>query len=310
MALRGAAPRLSYVVGYNVGAGDLVPGSEKRAALEACVDATAFLGERIFQDFHVDAFAPTAAAWGKVLDGYAALVAGRNSSCRVMILESNAWPPSGADHALARGVGHGAYANVAQRRAGRVVVNGYANGLQAWQGLDDGPWGRLFSQGSLLIQPNGTVATAAGQVFRMLSDSYAPRVLTTNPGWEGGEGEADALALASESGGRIVLRIANWASSALEVNVTLLSAGQPSPAWWAAAGTVLDGTALPADPAEQNSPGEPRRGAPRDARLPARPLRGSLQLTLPALSYSVVTLRRLGPATMSAQGAGDSSDRW
>ena len=114
-----------------------------------------------------------------------------------------------------------------------------------------------------IFSAGASASSSSSSPPRAMADFRALVARALPPLGAGGEGEADALALASESGGRIVLRIANWASSALEVNVTLLSAGQPSPAWWAAAGTVLDGTALPADPAEQNSPGEPRRGLPR-----------------------------------------------
>ena len=52
-----------------------------------------------------------------------------------------------------------------------------------------------------------------------------------------------------------------------------------------ASSTIYSGglpPSLPGGVPDWNSPGEPQRVAPRDARLPAGPLRGSLQLTLPA----------------------------
>lgn len=50
---------------------------------------------------------------------------------RAVILEEN-----GNDHGLLRGLGHAAYSNMMHRHARLAPVHGYANALEAWQGMD------------------------------------------------------------------------------------------------------------------------------------------------------------------------------
>ena len=50
---------------------------------------------------------------------------------RAVILEEN-----GGDHGLLRGLGHATYSNMMHRRSDFAPVHGYANALEAWQGMN------------------------------------------------------------------------------------------------------------------------------------------------------------------------------
>ena len=273
------APLFSFVIGYNVWGEDVQDGTARRAALDACLDATASLNNRIFWDFHTEAWADTAGRWGAWMDGFGAAAAAHNSSIRIMLLEENAWPTGPADHGLARGIGHAAYSNTLQRRAGLVPVHGYANGLQAWQGMDPE---NAFPQGQLFVLPNATIPQAAYHVIQMIGESWLPYVLAVNDGWEGSDG-VDALAVGSEDGRTLVVRIANWAGSPL--NVTLHIAAAVSPGLRVQT-RVLQGKSGAAD--EENTPGEPARVSPRDADV--RAFEPGMRFELPDLSFTVLTL--------------------
>ena len=274
------APRFRFVIGYNVWGEDVRPGTPRRAALDACLAATAALGERVFWDFHTEAWADTARAWGAVMDAFGAAAAAQNSSMRIMLLEENAWPTGAADHGLARGVGHAAYSNMLHRRAGRVPVHGYANGLQAWQGMDPE---NAFPQGQLFLLPNATVPQATYHVIQMTSESWRPYVLATSEGWDGASG-ADALALGSEDGRSLVLRVANWGGAPLRLSLRIATAVSPG---LRVRARTLRGTSGAAD--EENTPGEPARVAPRDDPQPRDYVPGML-IELPDLSFTVLTL--------------------
>ena len=128
------APLFSYVIGYNVWGEDVQEGTARRAALDACLDATASLGDRIFWDFHTEAWADTAGRWGTWMDDFGAVAAAHNSSIRIVLLEENVWPTGPADHGLARGVGHAAYRHAADhglaaRMGCELQAAGCAHGL-------------------------------------------------------------------------------------------------------------------------------------------------------------------------------------
>ena len=166
-----------------------------------------------------------------------------------------------------------------QRRAGLVPVHGYANGLQAWQGMDPE---NAFPQGQLFVLPNATIPQPTYHVIQMVGESWQPYVLAVNDGWEGSDG-VDALAVGSEDGGTLVVRIANWAGSPL--NVTLHIAAAVSPGLRVHT-RILQGESGAAD--EENTPGEPARVSPRDTDV--RAYEPGMSFELPDLSFTVLTL--------------------
>ena len=139
-----------------------------------------------------------------------------------------------------------------------------------------------FPQGQLFVLPNATIPQATYHVIKMVGESWQPYVLAVNDGWEGGDG-ADALAVGSEDGRTLVVRVANWAGSPL--NVTLRIAAAVSPGLRVHART-LQGESGAAE--EENTPGEPARVAPRDADV--RAYEPGMSFELPDLSFTVLTL--------------------
>lgn len=273
------APLFRFVVGYNIWPDDMREGSARRAALDACLEATAELGDRIFWDFHTEAWADTAARWGTTMDAFQAAAAAHNSSMRIMLLEENAWPTGPADHGLARGIGHAAYSNVLQRRAALVPVHGYANGLQAWQGMDRE---NAFPQGQLFVLPNATIMQATYHVIAMVEDSWQPFVYGTSDGWDGSEG-VDALAVGLEDGRTLVVRVANWGGAPLRFTLRIAAAVAPG---LRVDTLTLRGTSGAAD--EENSPGEPARIAPHPGE--PRTYEPGMLFETPDLSFTVLTL--------------------
>jgi hypothetical protein len=236
-------------------------------------------GDRVFWDFHTEAWADTAARWGDTMDGFQAAAAARNSSMRIMLLEENAWPTGPADHGLARGIGHAAYSAMLQRRGALVPVHGYANALQAWQGMDPE---NAFPQGQLFVLPNATIPQATYHVISMIEASWQPFVMGVNDGWNGTDG-ADALAVGSEDGRTLVLRVANWGGGPLAFTLRIAAAVSPGLRVHA---RTLRGTSGAAD--EENTPGEPERVAPHDE--PVRDYAPGMRFELPDLSFTVLTL--------------------
>ena len=277
------APLFEFVIGYNVWPEDVAESTARRVALDSCIESTRFLGERIFMDFHTEAFAEAAAGWGGVLDSFGAVVEMHNSTMRVMVLETNAWPASPFDHGLARGIGHGAFSNMAQRRAALVTVLGYANALQHWQGMDVE---QQFPQGQLFVLGNTTFGQAAYHAITMISESWQPRVLATNERWQGTDG-VDALAVGSEDGRTVVVRLANWNTA---MNITL-DLDPPPDGDHAVHLRVLRGRTE--EPGEENTPAEPNRVTTHDADVPA--YSPGMVIQLPQLSFAVITIAPPSP---------------
>lgn len=274
------APLFSFVIGYNLQQGDC--SGPRRAAVDACIEATKVLGDRVFWDLHTDAFAQTAEPWGRVIDSFRAVVEGHESGMRAMILETNAWPASKYDHALARGIGQGAYINMAHRRSGFLPVIGYANALQGWQAMDPET---QFPQGQLFHLPNATFGQAAYYVIKMAAESWQPHVLAVNAGWAGGDG-VDAVAVGATDGDVVVVRIANWGPP-LEVSLNIQG-------WENAGGAAtvrvasLHGTSGELD--EENTPSEPHRVAVHTSDTVS--YTPGMVIELDHLSFTVITAER------------------
>jgi Alpha-L-arabinofuranosidase C-terminal domain len=275
-------PLFSYVIGYNIWPDDLRTGSARREALEACLQATRYLGERLFWDVHTAAFGQTAEQWGRVIDDFQAIVAEQRSDIRVMVLETNAWPASRQDHGLARGVGQGAYINMAHRRAGFVPVIGYANALQGWQAMDPE---MQFPQGALFHLPNATFGQAAYHVIQMVAESWQPYVLRTNDGWLGGADCADAIAVGSPDGDTVIVRLANWGPP---LEVSLIIQGWMGDGAATVRVATLRGTT--GQPDEENSPGEPHSISIHESDVVT--YEPGISIEVDHLTYTVITAER------------------
>ena len=153
-----------------------------------------------------------------------------------------------------------------------------ANGLQAWQGMDPN---NDFPQGQLFVLPNATIPMATYHAIEMVSESWQPYVLAVNEGWEGGDG-VDALAVGSEDGRTLVVRIANWAGGPMNATIHIAAAVSPG---LRVHTRTLQGESGAAD--EENTPGEPMRLSPRDADV--RAYEPGMSFQLPDLSFTVLT---------------------
>ena len=144
---------------------------------------------------------------------------------------------------------------------------------------------KRFANAQLFILPNGTIETATYHVIGMVARSWQPRVLATTPGWSGGSvNQSDAIALSSEDGATIVLRVANWAGLPLFFDLTLVGGGPRGAR--VVRTVVLNGTT--GEPDEQNTPGRPRAVAPRDFGL--RDYAPGMRVEMPGLSFAVLTI--------------------
>ncbi len=167
--------------------------------------------------------------------------------------------------------------------------------------------------------PNATIKQATYHVIAMVEESWQPYVLTVNPGWDGaltlaclrslqhkaafacvlircwrlffrlcsrsyaGRDGVDALAVGSDDGQTLVLRVANWAGEPLSFSLQLAASVSPG---LRVRTTLLRGVSGAAD--EENTPGEPERIAPKQ--LEARDYEPGMLFELPDLSFAVLTL--------------------
>jgi hypothetical protein len=98
-----------------------------------------------------------------------------------------------------------------------------------------------------------------------------------------GRDGVDALAVGSEDGQALVLRVANWAGE--PISFTLQLAASVSPGLRVRT-TLLHGISGAAD--EENTPGEPERIAPRQ--LEERDYEPGMLFEFPHLSFAVLEL--------------------
>jgi len=231
------APLFTYYIGHNEVDAE-VANKTLSGPTKDMISRTRHLGDRVLWDVHVGAEPDSVAMWERFFIDFQRLVKEEGSELRAVVLEEN-----GGDHGLLRGIGHAVYGNMMQRHADFVQIHGYANGLEAWQGMDRE---QMFSQGQIFILPNMTFPQPTWHVISMMTSSYQPRVLshsfvTSGDEKKGGEykesmggtgvgpvvgddvyvkggvrggssgpSSIDAIAVGSEDEGTVVVRVANW----------------------------------------------------------------------------------------------------
>jgi len=139
----------------------------------------------------------------------------------------------------------------------------------------------------------------------MVAASHQPRVVGLSGGWSGSSADgADALAVGSEDGDTVVLRIANWRGTPLQFSLAV--------DWLGSSGSDGGGGGAPeqplhvhgalrvhtemlrgvrGEPGEQNTPGNASVVAPQN--LGVRPFQQGMEFELPHLSFTVITLTGL-----------------
>ena len=130
------------------------------------LNQTAFLGDRVFWDLHVGAEPNSVPYWEGMVEQFQTVVDEANSQMRFVILEEN-----GGDHGLLRGLGHATYSNMMHRHGDFAHVHGYANAMEAWQGMDVE---QAFPQGQIFTLPNMTWGQPTYYVIQMVQLSYQP----------------------------------------------------------------------------------------------------------------------------------------
>jgi hypothetical protein len=142
--------------------------------VEQFLTETAFLGNRVFWDLHVGAEPASVAAWEQMVESFQTLVDASGSLMRFMILEEN-----GSDHGLLRGMGHATYSNMMHRHGDFAQAHGYANCLEAYQGMD---FEQMFPQGQVFFLPNMTWGQPTYYVVKMVQESYQPHNIPVSIG--------------------------------------------------------------------------------------------------------------------------------
>lgn len=189
------------------------------------------------------------AGWDSMVQNFQALVKKENSKMRFVILEEN-----GGDHGLLRGLGHATYNSLFIKYGDFGVVHGYANAIEAWQGMDTE---FAFPQGQLFYTPNMTFGQPTFWVNKMLSETYLPYNIDVT---SSSTTDLNVVATASAKSG-----------NAQNVNVFIVNWGQDiAVSLSTKSGTVGNNDGLQlyvlqgvtGDNDEENSPSEPMRISP------------------------------------------------
>lgn len=221
------------------------------------------------------------------LEHFKSMVGRVGSRMRAVILEEN-----GDDHGLLRALGHAAYSNMMHRHGDFAVVHGYANALEAWQGMNSE---QAFPQGQLFTLPNMTWGQPTYWVVRMVEESYQPRLLWLDSKWTARAGDTlDVVAVRGDSS--VVLRAVNFGN--VDVALQVAFHHVPHPPSYATV-TVLQGR--DGAPLEENSPWDTHRVAAivRDQLYDA----ATRTLQVPRMSFVVLTCtwqRAPGDLTVTA----------
>jgi len=205
------------------------------------------------------------------------------SRMRAVILEEN-----GDDHGLLRALGHAAYSNMMHRHGDFAVVHGYANALQAWQGMNSE---QAFAQGQVFMLPNMTWGQPTYWVLRMVEESYQPRLLRLADKWTAQAGDTlDVVAVRGDS--TVVLRVVNFGNADVPLRVAFdhvgpsTATGGPVPPSHCTV-SVLQGQ--DGGPLEENTPWDTHRvaAAVRDQLYDA----AARTLHVPRMSFVVLTCK-------------------
>ncbi|KAK3282184.1 hypothetical protein CYMTET_10065 [Cymbomonas tetramitiformis] len=283
-----SAPLFKYAFGHNLVLEE-VTAPDKKNVTAHVLRRLKFLGDRLYWDLHTGAWPASVSQWEHTFIGLQELARQEGSQIKALLLEENGW-----DHGLMRAIGHATYSNAMQRHADFVRVHGFANALEAWQGMDSE---QMFPQGQIMILPNMTFPEPTWWVVKMVQDSHQPHILGVGPGWngtavDGSPGLVDAVATASDDGLTIVIRIANWGpatTTRINLNGNSQDSDDPGSLLPALVEVEVLGGGMPFD---QNTPGAPNRVAPKRSVFPFSP---ETELPLPSLSFSVFTFKMPHP---------------
>jgi len=272
------APLFRYAIGHNLNTGELADPAGRNMTARF-LDAARPYGDRVVWDFHVGSGEGGPAPLEALLVAFQQLCRERGSAVRVVVFEEN-----GGDHGLLRGVGHGAFSNVFMRHADIGIVHGFADAIQAWQGMDAE---QAFPQGQLFFTPNATWLQPPGHVIRMIGESHQPRslgVALSQPT----ASQVDVAAVADDEQSVIVLRCANVAGGGGPAPLTL----QFRDGWLP---QRLANMTVLADTANKGQPDRDAQNTPwaMDAVVPVTTLVDVTgPISLPPTSFSVITVHR------------------
>jgi len=190
------APLFRYAIGHNLQAGEL-----GNPILVDFLNLFKPYGDRMYWDWHIGSGETGPQESEDAMMQFKALVDSVGSEMRWVCFEENGW-----DHDLLRGIGHAAFSMMYARHGDFAPVQGFADAIQAWQGMNAE---QNFPQGALFTFPNMTFLQPPGHVIRMLSESKRPKLLGSvlNSGNTTG---LDAVAIGNADGSGVILRVVNW----------------------------------------------------------------------------------------------------
>jgi len=199
VAALGLNVSFKYIIGENLDSSQFSGSSMQ--IVQQFIEQTMFLGDRIFWDLHVGAEPDSVPYWEAMVEQFQGIVDSMGSLLRFVILEEN-----GGDHGLLRGMGHATYSNMMHRHADFGSLHGYANCLEAFQGMDVE---QMFPQGQIFTLPNMTWGQPTYYVIQMVENSYQPYNLPLNTSLSPSV-SLDAVALGNDDASEVVIRVVNW----------------------------------------------------------------------------------------------------
>ena len=185
--------------------------------------------------------------WDTMVQNFQVLINKENSKMRFVILEEN-----GGDHGLLRGLGHAVYNSLFIKYGDFGYVHGYANAIEAWQGMDKE---FAFPQGQLFYTSNMTFGQTTFYVNKMLSDTYQPYNIQINSSSTTNLNVVATVSSRTASNKNVNVFIVNWGNDiTVNLKVNGGSIGNELQLY------VLQG--VTGDDSEENSPSQPLRISP------------------------------------------------
>lgn len=274
------APLFKFAIGHNLQLNEVTT-QPQRNMTAAFIRAAGALQGRGYWDFHIPD-GETGGSWLEdLVVAFQALCGDLQQQVWAVVFEEN-----GGDHGLLRGVGHAAFSNVFMRHGDIAVVHGFADAIEAWQGMDAE---QAFPQGQIFFTPNASWLQPPGHAIAMVTDSFATYYLNTTLGSSGSG--IDIVALTNATAGSavdsIVLRIVNYnpEGSPTQINLDFGASGW-TPKTTANA-VVLNDVDSPMQPNAllQNTPADTAVVLPRQTVVDL-----STGLMVPSMSFMTVFL--------------------
>lgn len=265
------APLFRYAIGHNLQGNEL-----NQPILRDFIQLFLPQGDRMYWDWHIEDGEAGAAGREANMVTFQSLTESLGSKMRWVCFEEN-----GNDHGLARGIGHAAYSMMYARHGDFAPVQGFADAIQAWQGMDAE---QAFPQGAVFTFPNSTFLQPPGHVIRMLHETKRPKLigLVMDAGNTTG---FDAVAVGNSDGSDVVFKAVNWSpTQPVKLSLQIKGVGAARGRGQLLAGPVALAGGLP-DGLADNSLGVPDRVSPVEVLLTA-----GESLSLPPLSFVVLRI--------------------